>query len=98
MEITRRKLLTKLSVGLCLFMVLGTASATTYRIGNVRPDQGYVVLNDRIFLLDSTTRVYRANGSLTTPAELRKGMSVTIRVQNVSGSAKPVLAEIRIVR
>ncbi len=97
---TRRKLLAKLSVGLCLLLPLGMAGAAgTYRVGNVRPDKGYVSLDDRIFLLDAATRVYRADGSPATVTELKKGMSVTIRVQNAPGSSsRPVLTEIRIVR
>lgn len=96
---TRRKSPAKLSVGLCLLLALGTAAAAgAYRVGNVRPDKGYVSLDDRIFLLDTATRVYRANGSPATITELKKGMSVTIRVQGAPGSSKPVLAEIRIVR
>ncbi len=93
------KPLARLSAGLCLLLALGAVSAAgAYRIGSVRLDKGYVSLDDRVFLLDSATRVYRADGSQTTTTELKKGMRVTIRVQNPSGSSKPVLTEIRIVR
>lgn len=98
MDKIQLKPLTRLALGLGLLLVVGTALAATYRVGNVRPDKGYVSLDDRIFLMDAGTRVYRANGSSGAVTDLKKGMRVTIRVQSVPGSSKPVLAEIRIAR
>ncbi len=94
----RPKPLTRLALGLCLLLAAGAAAAATYRIGNVRPDKGYVSLDDRLFLVDTGTRVYRANGSLGAVTDLKKGMRVTIRAWTAPGSSKPVLTEIRIAR
>jgi hypothetical protein len=68
------------------------------KIGAVYLDEGYLVIEDQIFLLSSSTRIYRANGVTGNLADLRKGMYVNIRVTATPASAKPVLTDVRIVR
>lgn len=95
---TWHKRTVNLLAGLGLLWLAGVTAEETYRVGGVYPKEGYVVLSDRVFLLTSSTRVYRADGSSTSLNDLKKGTSVTIRAQAPQGSAKPALEEIRIVR
>ncbi|MBI5782941.1 MAG: hypothetical protein HZA69_04295 [Gammaproteobacteria bacterium] len=98
MKTSWHKRAVNLLAGLGLLWLAGAMAAETYRVGGVYPEQGFVVLSDRTFLLASSTRVYRADGSSMSLTDLKKGMSVTIRAQNAAGYAKPVLEEIRIAR
>lgn len=66
------------------------------KIGAVYPDKGYVVIEGQVFLLSSSTRVYRTNGATGGLTDLQKGMYVSIRVTATPASSKPVIEEIRI--
>lgn len=68
------------------------------KIGAVYLDQGYLVIEDQIFLLSNSTRVYRTSGATGSLTDLRKGMYVNIRTAATSASAKPVITDIRIAR
>ena len=72
-------------------------SEATMQVGAVYLEQGYIVLDSQTYLLQPSTRVYRASatGNLT---DLRNGMYVTIRVTPVPVTEKPRIIEIKIVR
>lgn len=68
------------------------------KIGAVYLDQGYLVIEDQVFLLSNSTRIYRANGATGSLTDLHKGMYVNIRTAATSASAKPVITDIQIIR
>jgi len=85
-----------LAICLGLFLTAGTALASSMKVGSVNPDKGYIVLDDRVFLLTPATRVLGSSGAPLTATSLRKGMKVTIRVQSTPSGSRPVLEEIQI--
>lgn len=88
-----------------LFFILSTMPETAAGPVRIVPNKvdalfladGYLVLDDQVFLYNSSTIVYRANGGLGTANDLRPGMRVIIQVLPPSQpSHKPVLVTIRI--
>lgn len=75
------------------------ATLETFKIDDLQLNEGRIVLGDRLMQLTSATRVYRANGTLGSTTDLRRGMRVQIRthIPSTTGS-RPVLTDIRIVQ
>ncbi len=73
-------------------------SEATMQVGAVYLEQGYIVLDSQTYLLQPSTRVYRASGATGNLTDLRNGMYVTIRVTPVPVTEKPRIIEIKIVR
>ncbi len=91
-----KRLAAALTICLGLAFSGGTAlSASTMTIGLVKPNDGYIVLDDRLYLLTPATRVL-SGGVPVAATTLRKGMKVTIQVQSTPSGSRPVLEEIRI--
>lgn len=74
----------------------GAALAGSMTIGLVKPNEGYIVLDDRLFLLTPATRVLSSSGTPVAATALKKGMKVTIQAQSAPSGSRPVLEEIRI--
>lgn len=69
------------------------------KIDALYPTDGYMVLDDQVFLLTSSTTVYRVNGTLGSINDLRSGMRVIVQTLPPSQSSRrPVLTVIRIQR
>lgn len=71
-------------------------AADSYRVDAVYLDKGQIVLDDRVFRLNASTRVYRAGGTAGAPTELRKGMRVDVRAQH--NAPQPLVTHIRILQ
>lgn len=54
-------------------------TADVYTLNALHLPQGYLILDDHVFLYTSSTHVLRANGTAGALTELRKGMRVIIR-------------------
>ncbi len=91
-----KRLATALTIYLGLALSGGTVLAGSMTIGLVKPNEGYIVLDDRLFLLTPATRVLSSGGAPVAATALKKGMKVTIQVQSAPSGSRPVLEEIRI--
>lgn len=91
-----KRLAAALTICFGLALSSGTALAGSMTIGLVKPNEGYIVLDDRLFLLTPATRVLSSGGAPVAATTLRKGMKVTVQIQSTSPGSRPVLEEIRI--